>query len=112
MIGIDLVAVHRIEKLSGRAWYTAFWLRPEEFLYLSEKPNAGESLAGAITAKEAVMKAVGRGFRQGTRPANILLEWSPSGAPSATFEGTRYLLSVTHADGYAAAVALQSGAAA
>lgn len=109
MLGIDFVAVHRIERLAVRDWYTTFWLRPEELSRLSTRPNVGESMAAAIAAKEAVMKASGRGFRQGVRPTEVMLGWSQSGAPSARFDGRRYMVSVTHSDGYAAAVAIDMG---
>ena len=52
------------------------------------------------------MKASGRGFRQGVRPLDIRLHWEPAGAPRAEFEGRIFAVSVTHSDGFAAAVAL------
>lgn len=55
------------------------------------------------------MKASGGGFNQRVRPTDIQLEWSQSGSPSARFNGKRYLVSVTHSDGYAAAVAFEIG---
>lgn len=109
MIGIDLVSVERIERLSRRSWYTTFWLHPDELERIRTRPSFGESMAGVIAAKEAVMKATGRGFQQGVAPTDIRLSWSRFGGPSARFDGQHYLVSMTHSDGYAAAVAMEKG---
>ncbi len=109
MLGVDLVSVSRIAALAERSWYLDLWMRPSEVERARSCPNPSESLAATVTAKEAVMKAAGRGFRQGVRPADVCLEWSPAGAPHARLDGDQFALSMTHSDGFAAAVAIKLG---
>ena len=108
MLGIDLLATERVSKLYKREWYAAFWMNPDERSHVESKPNSIESAAAVIAAKEAVMKASGRGFQQGILPREITVDWSSHGAPSAELDGTHYFLSLSHSDGLAIAVAITS----
>jgi len=83
------------------------WLNCAEEQRLRLQNFELHSFAGYVAAKEAVMKAAGEGFRHGVRPRDIYLEWTSNGAPTATFFGKRYLISISHTDDYATAVALK-----
>ncbi|OUE22648.1 Holo-[acyl-carrier-protein] synthase [Clavibacter michiganensis] len=111
MLGIDFISVRRIERLCGREWYRRFWFTDAELERLRAMPDPGESCAAAVAMKEAVMKASGRGFRQGVRPTMVTLDWSTSGSPRASLGGRRFAITATHSDGYALAAALDLGGA-
>lgn len=120
--GIDLVDFGRIEKMLKK--------HPKRFLdrvfTLTEQSDADntrnriEKLAGRFAAKEAVMKLIGTGWRDGIAWTDIEVVNNPLGQPIVTVAGKvkeladqqgveQITLSITHTSNFAiaSAVALQ-----
>ena len=120
--GIDLVDFGRIEKMLEK--------HPRRFLdrvfTLTEQSDADntknriEKLAGRFAAKEAVMKLIGTGWRDGIAWTDIEVVNNPLGQPIVTVTGKvkeladqqgveQITLSITHTSNFAiaSAVALQ-----
>jgi holo-[acyl-carrier protein] synthase len=119
-VGIDLVAVPRIERMLDRVGEraTARLLTPDEYAYCSGMAFPARHVAARVAAKEAVYKAL-----QGTEGARAI-GWreievirDSSGRPAVRLHdraaarlrelGARdVLLSITHTDDLAAALAV------
>jgi holo-[acyl-carrier protein] synthase len=88
-VGTDIIRVSRVRKLAERF--------PErigmkvfttgELQYCLEKNDAAVSLAARFAAKEAVMKALGTGWRSGVRFIDIEVVRASSGQPSILLHG-------------------------
>ena len=116
-IGIDIVETPRIAGLLERhgerfldRTYTA-----GEQAYCRERKRAVEHYAARWAAKEAASKAFGTGIAEGIHWTDIEVVNEPSGEPRLVFHGnalkladkrgvTRAVLSITHTEGYSAAV--------
>jgi holo-[acyl-carrier protein] synthase len=125
-IGIDLVEVERIQRaVDHPQWGERFRRRvytPGEISYcLARRPYA-ESFACRFAAKEAVMKALGRGFGEGINWCEIEVVRS-SGQPRVLLHGKaaeyasqlgidRWHLSLTHTPVSAAAYVIAERASA
>lgn len=87
-IGIDIVEVVRVERAVAR-WGEAFLKRvftEEERAHAARTPGAAQRLAGRFAAKEAVMKALGLGWRRmGWREIEIRSD--PLGKPVVVLSG-------------------------
>ncbi|MFN8624700.1 MAG: holo-ACP synthase [Candidatus Binatia bacterium] len=109
-VGIDIVAVARIrealERVRTGARFRARVFTPEEVAYCGRRRNAHESYAARFAAKEATMKALGRGFGEGLAWRDIEVVRA-TGAPSIRLVGdaliraqalgvSRLHLSLTH----------------
>lgn len=119
-LGLDLVAVERVERLLDR--HGDRFLRrcfgSGEVL----RPGDPEHLAGLLAAKEAAYKALGASRGAGIGWRDMVVRHGPDGgAPEMTFHGPalrraaglgveRGHLSVTHHGGLAAAVVILEGA--
>ena len=122
-IGVDLIEVarirHNIERYGDRFLnriYTA-----DERAYSSAKGNAAERYAVRFAAKEAAMKAIGTGWREGVTWQDFQVRNEPSGRPVLLLSGVarriaaqmgveRTSLSLTHTAEMAfAIVILESG---
>lgn len=122
--GIDLVAVTRVEAMLSRFGERALGrlLTDDERAYCLSMAGPARHVAARLAAKEAVFKAL-----QGTEDARgigwreIEVLRSPAGQPSVRLHGKALrrfeemrgrtvLLSLTHTDDLAAAVALVLGA--
>ena len=79
--------------------------------------NRFERLAGRFAAKEAVLKALGRGFGAGVAFTDVTIHRAPGAAPEVRLSGgaaraaselgvTDWMLSISHAGGMAMASAL------
>ncbi len=115
-LGIDLVAVHRVEKLLTRHGhrFLARCFSPGELV----RPDDPEHLAGILAAKEAAFKALNPPFPSGIGWRDIaIVHELRSGRPSIIFHGQaavvaskhdiiRIHLSITHQAGIAAAVVI------
>ena len=114
-LGTDLIDIARIERAIER--HPNFLAR----VYTEAEREAiarkgAQTAAGYFAAKEAVSKALGTGFRGfGTR--DISIETDELGRPAArlcggalermnALGGARLLISITHAGGFASAVAV------
>jgi len=114
-IGVDLVEVARLEKsLQRTAAFAAKVFSQAERDYCSRRARPGEALAARFAAKEAFLKAVGRGILDGIPLAQIEVVNADSGEPSlrlgpaarqalAERGGADALVSLSHAGGNAVA---------
>ena len=88
-IGTDLVVVSRIERLyelHGDRFLLRIFTERERAECLRRK-RAGEALALRWAAKEAVMKALGTGYRKGVVFHDIEVFHHPTGRPDLRFSG-------------------------
>lgn len=121
-LGIDLVAVRRVREALERHGDRFFErvCTPAELAYCRDFRDPGERLAGRWAAKEAVLKALGTGLAREALMTEVEVLNGPAGAPILTLHGgalaaaqalgaTAWHLSLTHADGMAAAVAVLEG---
>jgi len=115
-VGIDLVEVDRIQRALddsriGRRFRDRVFTRNE--IQYCEKKRRGryESFAGRFAAKEAVMKALGRGWGSKVRWLDIEVVRADSGKPEITLHDQtaqfaeklgirRFSLSITHTEHY------------
>ena len=114
-LGIDLIDISRIERAVGRTprFLTRVYTEAER----AEIARKGaQTAAGFFAAKEAVAKALGTGFR-GFTLTDISIEPDELGRPVARLAGgaqaraealggRRIHVSITHAGGFASAVAV------
>jgi holo-[acyl-carrier protein] synthase len=119
-VGVDLVAVARVEKLLANAGERAYerLLTPDERAYCEQMAFPARHVAARLAAKEAVYKAL-----QGTEDArgigwrDIEVVRDEHGRPSVRLHGRasarlevvgarEVLLSLTHTDDLAAAIAV------
>jgi holo-[acyl-carrier protein] synthase len=99
MIGIDIVDIARITKAIDR--YGDHFLEKiftaNEIRYAKGKRRAGETLAGHFAAKEAFIKAMGKGL-----PWKDIEVHHEEGRPYIIFRGNRYDgVSISHERAYA-----------
>lgn len=118
-IGTDLAEVPRIQKSIDR--YGERFLQrvytEAEIAYASRKANLAERFAARFAAKEAGMKALGTGLRNGITWKDFEVANEPSGRPSLHLHGAalqiatrmgvrRISLSLTHTSEFAMAVVI------
>jgi holo-[acyl-carrier protein] synthase len=87
--GIDIVNIERIEGMMAR-WGEVFLGRvftEREIIRCRERKRASECFAVRFAAKEAFLKAMGWGYRNGVRWTDIETENDPMGKPSLCFHG-------------------------
>jgi len=116
-LGIDMVDVSRLEEALARhperATDRLFTL--EELADCKGRPNSAQCLAGRFAAKEAFLKALGTGMRDGISWRHISVRNGPMGQPElvathvaaeklSELKGTAVHVSITHDAGIAAAV--------
>ena len=121
-VGTDLIRVSRVRKLAdrfpGRIGKKVF--TTGELQYCLKKNDAAVSLAGRFAAKEAVMKALGTGWRSGVRFIDIEIVRAESGRPSIVLHGkvaeiarergiATVHISITHDGDIASATAIAEG---
>jgi holo-[acyl-carrier protein] synthase len=116
-IGVDLVEIDRFRAaLTRTPGLKARVFRPEERAYADEKRDPVERYAVRFAAKEAVMKALGCGIGD-IAMFDIEVRRAASGEPSLVLHGkaadvatakgvTRWLLTLTHTDRTAQAIAV------
>jgi holo-[acyl-carrier protein] synthase len=86
-IGIDIVKIERIEQLMKR-WGNVFLDRvftEREILWCQRKAKPSECFAICFAAKEAFLKAIGTGLRNGISWKDVEVEHEPSGKPYLSF---------------------------
>lgn len=123
-IGIDLVDCGRIERMlsdHGQAFLDRVYT-PAEQAYCGRSRNQVERLAARYAAKEAALKALGTGMRDGMSWTEIEVSHDALGAPVVTLHGEvarvaaargvgRLAVSLTHAGGLAMAEVMALGTA-
>jgi len=86
-VGHDIESISRVERLIGNKHAAGRIFAPSELEYISASAHPAASAAGIYCAKEAVAKALERGFF-GMLPEEIVISHSPSGAPLVNFVGS------------------------
>nr|WSU74443.1 4'-phosphopantetheinyl transferase superfamily protein [Streptomyces anulatus] len=114
-IGLDVLDRGELRQLADRDWFLRYTFTAEE-LELAARMTAGrrlEFLSGRFTAKEAILKSLGRGLFQGVAPREISIGRTDDGAPSVSFTGRAaglslppVALSIAHKKDVVAAVAI------
>ena len=116
---IDLVECERIERIlkQHRERFLARILTPLERCYCERMKNPVPHIAGRFAAKEAILKAIGTGWRGQIAWTDIEIENDPAGQPHVSLSGhtrevaeglgiSRIALSITHTAQHAAASAI------
>jgi len=121
--GIDLVGVARIRRMihdHGDRFLERTYTEAEVAYARRRKKGFEETLAGRFAAKEAVMKALGTGWRGGVAFKAIEILNAPEGTPYVILHGTTaekaralgitaWHLSITHSEDLAVASAVAEG---
>ena len=120
--GIDMVDCNRIGQMVER--YGMRFLKkvftPREIDYCKSRRRFIEHLAGRFAAKEAVLKVLGTGWRNGIQWTDIEIVNEPSGKPRIILTGKcleiaraenlgEILISISHISTHAIASAIASG---
>ncbi len=85
--GIDIVNMDRIERVMAR-WGDLFLRRvftEKEIVWCQKRIRPPECFATRFAAKEAFLKAIGWGLRNGIQWTDIEVENNPMGKPSFSF---------------------------
>ena len=87
-LGIDIVEIERMRRILERTpSFAQRVFSPDECAYCDGKANAAAHYATRFAAKEAVMKALGTGFRDGVGVRDIEVVRDKLGKPSAVLSG-------------------------
>jgi len=120
--GIDLIECRRIEELAER--HGERFLRrvftEAELKYCLDRAHRWQHLAGRFAAKEAVLKALGTGWRGQIAWTDVEVTNDPLGRPTVRLDGhsrelaaqrgiTEILVSITHTGRLAQASAIAVG---
>lgn len=109
-IGLDICEIARMKPLLDNERFLKRYFSEQEAAYVLSRGAAAETLAGCYAAKEAVCKALGCGIVFSLR--DIEIDHTPQGMPTVALRGDaarfggRFLLSITHDAGVAAATAI------
>ncbi|MBA3815583.1 MAG: holo-ACP synthase [Parachlamydiaceae bacterium] len=117
-IGTDIIEVKRVEQAIQR-FGSRFLDRlfcEEEQIYCNRHKESARHFAGRFAAKEAIVKALGTGFRDGVTWLDITISNDPLGKPIVTFSNAlkqkfnspTILISISHCREYATAFAIAS----
>ncbi|MGN1020246.1 MAG: holo-ACP synthase [Aristaeellaceae bacterium] len=114
-LGLDLCGISRMEPLlSDGRFLTRYFTEAEAAYIRGRGAGAAQTMAGIWAAKEALLKAAGRGLSLPL--AEIEVCHSPAGQPCYRLHGSAadalpgtFLLSITHEGDTAAAVCLWTG---
>ena len=88
-LGADIAEIDRMDaaiQRHGRAFLERVFT-PREIEYCERHRASGERYAARFAAKEAIMKALGTGWRQGVRWVDIEVVRLPSGRPTIELRG-------------------------
>jgi holo-[acyl-carrier protein] synthase len=116
-IGIDLMEVEKIEKDIQSEHYLRKVFTEAEIAGCNSMINSAERFAGRFAAKEAFMKAIGKGLRQEVWFTQIEILNHENGQPYIQVNGKAQIslialgvknihVSITHTKQYAAAVVI------
>jgi holo-[acyl-carrier protein] synthase len=116
-LGTDIVEISRIERIIlryGHKFLDRLFTKEEQSYCLKHKKSS-QHFAGRFSAKEAIVKALGTGFREGITWLDIEIINDKQGKPRATlspkvslqFNHPEFLLSISHSQEYATAVAIR-----
>jgi holo-[acyl-carrier protein] synthase len=116
-IGIDLVSISKMAERIEKPGFIEKVFTEEEIKYCSAHAKSAERYAGRFAAKEAFMKAIGRGIKQEVWFSQIEIRNRASGAPQLYCHGKadealKYLevakihLSISHTQDTAVAIVI------
>jgi holo-[acyl-carrier protein] synthase len=120
--GIDLAEVGRIARMideHGERFLTRVFTERERG-YAVERKRSAEHFAGRFAAKEAVLKALGTGWRDGIAWTDVEIVMLPSGQPGVELHGKAaeaastigaraWSVSISHTSEHAMASAIAEG---
>jgi holo-[acyl-carrier protein] synthase len=120
--GVDIVEVPRIAAMiqeHGDRFLERCFTKGERE-YAESRRRRPEHFAGRFAAKEAVLKALGTGWRDGIAWTDVEVTVMPSGQPEVRLHGhaastalhlgiRRWLLSISHTEEHAIASAIATG---
>jgi len=121
-IGTDIVECLRIAQMierHGELFITRVYTE-HEIEYCQCRKQVTQHFAGRWAAKEAVLKALGTGWRRGISWRDVEIRNDPSGKPTVALRGgardmveeleiTQMLISISHCRSHATAYALAVG---
>jgi holo-[acyl-carrier protein] synthase len=121
-IGTDIVECLRIAQMierHGELFITRVYTT-HEIQYCQSRKQATQHFAGRWAAKEAILKALGTGWRRGISWRDVEVRNEPGGRPTVAFRGgardvvekmkiTEMLISISHCRSHATAYALALG---
>lgn len=121
--GIDLIETDRIREMierHGDHFLNRVFTPAEQAYALASRNRAHEHLAARFAAKEAVLKAIGSGWRNGIAWTDVEVIRQPSGRPTVRIRGiaadlaakagiTDWQISLTHTGAHAMASAIALG---
>jgi holo-[acyl-carrier protein] synthase len=121
-IGTDIVECLRIAQMierHGELFIQRVYTQ-HEIQYCQSRKQATQHFAGRWAAKEAVLKALGTGWRRGISWRDVEIRNEPGGAPTVALRGgardvvenlgiARMLISISHCRSHATAYALAEG---
>jgi holo-[acyl-carrier protein] synthase len=123
-IGTDITECLRIAQMIERhgELFVDRVYTPEEIRYCQQRKQATQHFTGRWAAKEAVLKALGTGWRRGISWRDIEVQNDPGGRPSIVLRGgakevadragiTEVLISISHCRSHATAHAVAVGEA-
>jgi len=121
-IGTDITECLRIARMIERhgELFVSRVYTPEEIRYCQSRAQATQHFTGRWAAKEAILKALGTGWRRGISWRDIEVRNEPGGKPIVAVRGgakdvveqlgiTKILLSISHCRAYATAYAMAVG---
>lgn len=88
-LGVDIAEIDRIEAAVGRHGqpFLDRVFTPGEIAYCEKHKKKFERYAARFAAKEATMKALGTGWRNGVRWVDLEVAREPSGKPTLRLHG-------------------------
>ena len=118
-IGTDIIDIKRVEAQISNGSFMKRYFTQNELEYINIKANPAESAAAVFSAKEAVSKAVGTGFR-GFSPIDIEVLHDELGKPyiklsdkALLFANSKNIkkfhLSLSHSKEYAVSYVIAEG---
>ena len=121
-IGTDITECLRIARMierHGELFINRVYT-PEEINYCQSRKQATQHFAGRWAAKEALLKAIGTGWRRGITWRDMEIRNEPSGRPVVAVRGgakdvveqlgvTKLLVSISHCRTHATAYAVAVG---
>jgi holo-[acyl-carrier protein] synthase len=120
--GLDIIECSRIAEVMERHGerFVDRVLTPRERNYVNTKREQVMHVAGRFAAKEAILKAIGTGWRGAVSWQDMEIINTTSGQPQVTLSGesarvaaslgiARILVSISHTPNYAAASAIAVG---
>ena len=113
-VGLDLCGISRMEELISDERFLNRYFTRDEISYIRAKGKcAAQTAAGIYAAKEAFAKALGTGIAFDLKEAGVCHDeagrpgYILTGKAAELAAGDRFLLSVTHECGIAAAVCVR-----